>query len=221
MKKIYIIGILLVIIASSYLAIELISLNVKKEGLENDNTNASASDSKTHYNKDNLDIKYHDDPEKLDDYGLLAGTSYVKDENGNNIALPPTGSGTRSTFYDPEKFKYGALSYVPKYEDSVFLSRTANMFIGGHVLNTSSVKGGICNYYKSNLDDLEDACNKTDKNVCASTSCCVLLGGAKCVSGSETGPTMVSNYSNTKNEIIKNRDFYYYQGKCYGNCPRS
>jgi hypothetical protein len=222
MKKFYNIMLIFIIIASCYLAIEIIRLSVIKEGLTNNNTNTtngkSEKDSNQRYNKDNLDIKYHEDPEKLDEYGLLAGTSYVRDNSGNVIALPPTGSGTRTTYYDPNQFKYGALTYVPKYEDSVFLSRTSNMFIGNNVLPTSSIKGGICNFYKSNLDELESSCQKTDPNVCASTSCCVLLGGAKCVSGSETGPTMVSHYNN---KAILNRDYYYYQGKCYGNCPPS
>ena len=31
----------------------------------------------------------------------------------------------------------------------------------------------------------------------------------------ENGPTNPANYSD---HTLKNKDFYYYQGKCYGNC---
>jgi hypothetical protein len=91
------------------------------------------------------------------------------------------------------------------------------MFIGNPIVETASIKGGFCNYYKNNPDQLEKACKNIEPNTCASTNCCVLLGGAKCVSGSENGPKMKSHYSNTS---IPNRDFYYFQSKCYGNCPR-
>jgi len=46
----------------------------------------------------------------------------------------------------------------------------------------------------------------------------VLLGGQKCVAGNENGPTMKANYSDF---LVLNKDFYYYQGKCYGNCPNT
>lgn len=166
----------------------------------------------------NLNIKYHDDYEtKKDDYGNPAGTAYIVDKKGNTTAIPPTGLGTSPTFYKPKDYVYGSLTYVPNYEDSVYLSRTANMYIGKPIVETSAVQSGMCNYYKNNPDQLEQACQKTDTSVCASTSCCVLLGGAKCVSGNENGPKMKSHYSNT---MIPNRDFYYFQSKCYGNCPR-
>ena len=53
-------------------------------------------------------------------------------------------------------------------------------------------------------------------DVCAATECCVLFGRAKCVEGDNNGPKNKMVYSNTS---IKNRDVYYYQGDCYGNCP--
>jgi len=166
----------------------------------------------------NVNVQFHDDYSgEKDDYGNPAGTSYITDKSGNTKAMLPTGLGVTPTYYKPQDYIYGSLTYVPNYEDSVYLSRTANMFIGQPIVETSSIQGGVCNYYKNNPDQLEQACQHMDPNVCASTSCCVLLGGAKCVSGSENGPNMKSHYSNT---LIPNRDFYYYQSKCYGNCPR-
>jgi len=57
-----------------------------------------------------------------------------------------------------------------------------------------------------------------DNETCPSTDCCVLFGGTKCVAGKKAGPSVQSNYNDTK---IKNRDYYYYKGKCYGNCAHS
>jgi hypothetical protein len=166
----------------------------------------------------NVNVQFHDDYSgEKDKYGNPSGTSYLRGKDGSTKAMLPTGLGVTATYYKPQDYIYGSLTYVPNYEDSVYLSRTANMFIGKPMVETSSIQGGVCNYYKQNPDQLEQACQHMDPNVCASTSCCVLLGGAKCVSGSENGPYMKSHYSNT---LIPNRDFYYYQSKCYGNCPR-
>ena len=68
---------------------------------------------------------------------------------------------------------------------------------------------------KNNAIELETQCGKIPKDACAYTSCCVLLGGSKCVAGNQSGPTMKANYSDVS---VLNRDYYYYQGKCYGNC---
>jgi hypothetical protein len=74
---------------------------------------------------------------------------------------------------------------------------------------------GICNKYSNDPKKLERACNTIDKNICASTSCCVLLGGTKCVAGDQYGPMNLTNYTDA---ISVNRDYYYYNGNCYGNC---
>ena len=214
-KTIYILILTIIILFIIYLAIQQYKLSHIEENFNT--TTDKKSDSSLRYNQDNLDIKYHDDPEKLDDYGLLSGTAYVFDKSGNKIAIPPTGLGTNTVYYEPGKYKYDSINYVPKYEDSVFLSRTANVFRGNNIASTTaSIKGGICNYNKANPEELEQACQNVDANVCASTNCCVLLGGSKCVSGTENGPNKPSNYSDP---LLQNRDFYYYQGKCYGNCP--
>ena len=54
-----------------------------------------------------------------------------------------------------------------------------------------------------------------ENNVCASTSCCVLLGGKKCVAGNANGPYMRSHYNDLS---LNPKDHYFHQGKCYGNC---
>ena len=62
---------------------------------------------------------------------------------------------------------------------------------------------------------IEETCMKMDKNQCASTQCCVLLGGSKCVAGNEQGPLNKTQYSDP---LLKNREYYYYMSKCYGHC---
>jgi len=171
-----------------------------------------------------LDIQYHDTPEQIaakTDINSLSGQAVVKDKDGNIIALPPIQAQEQVTYYQPGTFIHGASSYVPTYEDSVYLSRTAGgAFLDSKyskpITSASYIQGGICSYYANNPTGLEHACNRVDSNTCASTSCCVLLGGSKCVSGDETGAKMKANYSDV---YIKNRDYYYFQGKCYGNCP--
>jgi len=175
-------------------------------------------------NVTDLDTQYHDTPEQIamnNNINSITGQAVVKDKDGKTIALPPIQAQQQVTYYQPGTFIHGASTYVPNYEDSVYLSRTAGgAFLDSKysapITSASYIQGGICSYYKDNPTGLEQACNNVDSNTCASTSCCVLLGGSKCVSGDETGAKMKANYSDI---YVKNRDYYYFQGKCYGNCP--
>ena len=74
---------------------------------------------------------------------------------------------------------------------------------------------GFCNAPNATSDTIEQKCNKLDANVCSTTSCCVLLGGTKCVAGDERGPTFDQNFND---QSMLYRDRYYYMGNCYGNC---
>lgn len=142
------------------------------------------------------------------------GGAVVIDKDGNRFILPNMNLNNTTLFYEPGTYTYSAANYVPSYEDSVFLSRTTwEPTVAKY--EPQSLKGGICEANKGRKMDLETACQKLDSNTCSSTSCCVLLGGEKCVSGNENGPTMRSNYSDM---AITNPDYYYYKGKCYGNC---
>ena len=142
------------------------------------------------------------------------GEIYVRDQTGNVVILPSRNVQGSTLYFNPGYFQFGSSSYVPNYEDSVYLSRTTGLS-STTTVNPSYNLGGICNQYKDQPLLLEEACQKLNGNVCASTSCCVLLGGSKCVSGNERGPAVKSNYSDI---YVPNRDYYYYQGKCYGNC---
>jgi hypothetical protein len=118
-------------------------------------------------------------------------------------------------YYVPGAYKYGSSNYVPNYEDSVYLSRTTQQPQMAPAYDTAGYPGGFCNQFKGNVSAIEEKCGALDVNTCASTSCCVLLGGQKCVAGNRNGPTRTANYSDYN---LQNRDFYYYSGKCYGNC---
>ena len=156
------------------------------------------------------DFKYRED------VSMNLGTYYQYDENGNLIEIQNSEAQFSPVlYYIPGAYKFGSSNYVPNYEDSVYLSRTTRQSQTPPVYNTASILGGFCAQYKNDTNALEEKCAALDLNACASTSCCALLGGQKCVAGNENGPKNLANYTDYS---LKNRDFYYYQGKCYGNC---
>lgn len=175
-------------------------------------------------------VKYHDtidEIQKKNDLkdGKLGGTVKVLNPSGQMIELDSSGvefdnkwlknTSALPIYYQPGTFKFGAHNFVPNYEDSVYLSRTTGLSSSGIAYNTSSKKAGFCNQPSTISSETEAKCGKLDQETCASVSCCVLLGGSKCVAGNENGPTMKSNYTDP---FVINKDVYYYQGKCYGNC---
>ena len=174
----------------------------------------------TSYNTDNLDITYHTDPTENgspDDSQAGPGKMWVKDNSGNLIAIPYTDVSNTTLYYAPGSYKFGPSNYVPNYEESVYLSKLTNEPTTSSILDAPYLKSGFCEADKSFPNKIEEKCNSLNEDTCASTKCCLLLGGQKCVAGSENGPTNPSNYSNFQ---IINRDYYYYQGKCYGNCEK-
>jgi hypothetical protein len=119
------------------------------------------------------------------------------------------------TYFSPGTYPFGTANYVPIYADSVLLSKTASLQ-ATELQDTHDMIAGFCQQEKNNPMKLEETCMAMDKNNCASSQCCILLGGNKCVAGNDQGPTNVSHYNDT---LLKNKEFYYYQGKCFGNCP--
>jgi hypothetical protein len=195
--------------------------NIDYTGLYgNSAPNKNAYQKITRYDTNNYNVQYHDDVSAInsrqdDKYGLKSNSIKVKDQSGNIITMTVPEIQGSITYYEPGTYRFGASSYVPNYEDSVFLSKTTGMSNLKKIQDTASMLGGFCQHYKNNPDKLEEICRSTDKNKCGSTSCCVLLGGSKCVYGNENGPHMKANYSDI---FVRNKDFYYFQGKCYGNC---
>jgi len=195
--------------------------NIDYTGLYgNSAPNKNAYTKLTSYDTNNYNVQYHDDVSAIkskqeDKYGLKSNSIKVKDQTGNIIIMTVPEIQGSVTYYQPGTYRFGASSYVPSYEDSIYLSKTTGISNFTKIHDSASMLGGFCTFYKDNPDKLEEVCKSTDKNKCGSTSCCVLLGGSNCVSGNENGPTMKANYSDV---FIRNKDFYYFQGKCYGNC---
>jgi hypothetical protein len=188
------------------------------------NSSSSGSDPATTYDIP-VDENGKFDPSKFYDYisddaekiaiDENKGT-WVKDKDGKMVQLDlgdisPTGVN----YYEPGSYKYDSGLYVPSYQDSVYLSKTTGKHTAAEYLDMASLAGGICSHYKDQPEKLEEECAKLDKNICGSTSCCALFGGSKCVAGNAQGPISRLNYDDI---TVKNRDFYYYKGKCYGNC---
>ena len=119
-------------------------------------------------------------------------------------------------YYETGTYKVDPVSYVPNYADSLYLSKTTGLSQTSPITDAPYLYSGFCKQDSSNKQLIDDKCRKLDKDVCASTECCVLLGGQKCVAGNDQGPSINNSYSDF---TITNRDFYYYTGKCYGNCP--
>ena len=122
----------------------------------------------------------------------------------------------KPVYYEPGSYTFGASTYVPNYEQSVYLSKTTNLSQTTPLTLTPNNSGGFCESMKNDKMGLDKKCQSLNSDVCPSTSCCVLLGGEKCFAGTESGPTNKSAFSDT---TITNNDYYYYKSKCYGNCP--
>ena len=163
-----------------------------------------------------MNIEYHKPEDQLrKELDQPLEMTYVYDKKGNKILYPSPKIQGNITYHVPGSYPFGSINYVPKYADSIFLSKSTGLSTVTTLPKNAQMKGGFCNYYKNNPDKIEEYCKKTDVNKCASTNCCTLLGGSTCVAGNENGPTNKAHYNNI---YIRNKDYYYYQGKCYGNC---
>jgi hypothetical protein len=170
--------------------------------------------SSTTYDTNNYNVNYHIEPSNnyySDTSTAGIGKMWVLDHSGNLISIPYNEISGNTLYNEPGSFRFGPSNYVPNYEESVYLSKLTNISTVTP-LETEKLRG-FCNSMDKNT--IEQKCNSLNKDTCASTSCCVLLGGQKCVYGNDTGPLFKTNYSNF---LITNPEFYYYQGKCYGKC---
>ena len=79
-------------------------------------------------------------------------------------------------------------------------------------------KGSFCTSTANDKSELERKCGKLTKNNCKDIKCCVLLNGAKCVTGDAHGPTFESDHKSDK----PGDDYWYYKKDCYGkSCPKT
>ena len=131
--------------------------------------------------------------------------SLIKGLDVNNVTPSPI-------YYEPGTVKYGGLGYNPSYTDINYMN---NKFTTKPEIVNQFNKKGFCDLSNNMMENINEKCENLPKGVCATTSCCVLVGDEKCVQGNAQGPTNDLVYSDT---TIKNKDVYYFQGKCYGNC---
>lgn len=115
-------------------------------------------------------------------------------------------------YYEPGTQIYGGLGYGPTHSDIANMNNKLTSKL--EEVDTSD-KRGFCAMSDNSMVNIDEKCRTLPHDVCASTDCCVLLGNEKCVQGDVHGPSKKGVYSDT---TIKNRDLYYYKGKCYGNC---
>ena len=165
-----------------------------------------------------MQVQYHPTDKELmqqnDGMDVSFGQTWIYDMCGNKVAYPSTKIQGDIVYYTPGSYTFGASNYVPNYENTMHLSKLTGKSTTG-VYRPDNKSGGFCEYQKYSPDSLEQSCRKLDTDTCATTQCCVLLGGSTCVAGNKYGPTQKANYGDV---FIRNKDYYYYRGKCFGNC---
>jgi hypothetical protein len=77
----------------------------------------------TTYDAKSFDIQYHDSEDVIKQQEPI-GTLVL--QNGKPTIVPWTDISTNITYYPTGAYPYGASTYVPSYEDSVYLSHTKN-----------------------------------------------------------------------------------------------
>ena len=187
---------------------EIAKLNEQKnELLEQKRQLRLPDNSSSAYNPNEIDITYHESPEEImedDELGYFEGDGRIL-----------LSDDTMFDHKQASKDRHKSSDFIPTYEDSVFLSRLSDLSHSKPIYDSASILAGFCHFHQLDPAATESKCNSLDKNVCASTDCCVLLGGAKCVAGSKKGPYIKSHYSDPQ---LPKKDHYYFKGKCYGNC---
>ena len=109
--------------------------------------------------KNNYDAVFHDEIEDIkkqnDMYDLNFGEVKVLDQNGNLIILPRIQTQGNVTYYNPGEFKFGASTYVPNYEDSVYLSQITKKNIFGNDYPFDKCDSGCKAYneFKKKMDE--------------------------------------------------------------------
>jgi hypothetical protein len=172
----------------------------------------------TNYDTNNYNIMYHPDASNVEQNDMISPSKGTwVNENGKAVYIPWKSTNQYVTYYASGAYPYGASSYVPTYEESIYLSKTTGQSSLGKAYYSSDTLGGFCTN-KTQPGAIEQSCGELSTDQCASSMCCVLLGGSKCVSGDATGPAYPANYSDP---MVINKDVYYYQGKCYGNCDNT
>lgn len=115
----------------------------------------------------NYDVQFHDsiDDIKSQNKGtdLSFGEVRVRNQNGDVIVLPKIAAQEFTTFYTPGEFKYGASTYVPNYEDSVYLSAISNKQFAPSPYDYNSCASKACAVYQYVQNTLSPYCANSGK----------------------------------------------------------
>ena len=89
--------------------------------------------------------------------------------------------------------------------------------------NDNSYAASFCRATSDNIEEMEEKCGKLTNDNCKNMDCCVLLNGAKCVSGTSHGPSYPPPpLPPPADPAMIGKDYYYYKNKCHGGtgaCP--
>lgn len=90
-------------------------------------------DTASRYDSNNYNVEYHDNLQNIQAQNGLVNTQFEKvkvlDNSRNPIEYPIMPHSALPVYYQPGSFAFGPSNYVPNYEDSVYLSRTAEFSI--------------------------------------------------------------------------------------------
>jgi hypothetical protein len=120
------------------------------------------NDELSRLDNDNQYIQYHADPAKLpnakDD---LIGYNIIQVNKDGNIDSVPFSELKGKTLYNqPGNSRFGPSSYVPNYEETVYLSKLTNDTYFEKIPLEDSGSLGFCQ--NKSLDDIEKKCNSLD-----------------------------------------------------------
>jgi len=95
------------------------------------NTTELSANMNPRYDTNNYSMEYHDSVSVIlsnpDVYGLPVDTKVATNSAGQKIVFYDPKGMTSFFYYDPKKnTRYDMQTYVPSYQDSVYLSRTYN-----------------------------------------------------------------------------------------------
>jgi len=112
--------------------------------------------------ENSYNTEFHDSEEVIksqnDNIDLNFGEVRVKDQNGNILILPRVDTQGSTTYYQPGEFPFGASTYVPNYEDSVYLSSIGFRSMLGNVKTKPC--DSICQAFNEFKLKMDSQCKK-------------------------------------------------------------
>ena len=106
----------------------------------------SSKTSNSNYNSDNFDMTYHADPTKQiqpDSSTAGVGKMWV-DISGSIVAIPYSDVSNTTLYNSSGSYTFNPASYVPNYEESVFLSKLTNQPTTSETHNLATNQNGFC-----------------------------------------------------------------------------